>query len=60
MLLPRRWVVERTFAWLNRNRRLACPKGMRSIEDFEALVTIAATCVMIASVKHIIRRLAKT
>src|SRR5713101_1683518 len=22
-LLPRRWVVERTFAWLNRNRRLA-------------------------------------
>ena len=23
VLLPRRWVVERTFAWLNRNRRLA-------------------------------------
>jgi transposase len=23
ILLPRRWVVERTFAWLNRNRRLA-------------------------------------
>src|SRR5271169_1839701 len=22
-VLPRRWVVERTFAWLNRNRRLA-------------------------------------
>lgn len=52
VLLPRRWVVERTFAWLNRNRRLA--------KDFEALGTTAATWIMIASVKLIIRRLAKT
>jgi transposase len=52
VLLPRRWVVERTFAWLNRNRRLA--------KDFEALTTTAATWVMIASAKLIMRRLATT
>jgi len=51
VLLPRRWVVERTIAWLNRNRRLA--------KDFEALLTTAATWVMIASVKLIMRRLAR-
>jgi transposase len=51
VLLPRRWVVERTFAWLNRNRRLA--------KDFEALISTAATWVMIASVKLIMRRLAR-
>lgn len=51
VLLPRRWVVERTFAWLNRNRRLA--------KDFEAHITTAATWVMIASVKLIMRRLAR-
>jgi transposase len=52
VLPPRRRVVERTFAWLNRNRRLA--------KDFDALISTAATWVMIASVKLIMRRLAKT
>lgn len=52
VLPPRRWVIERTFAWHNRNRRLA--------KDFEALATTAATWVMIASVKLISRRLATT
>ena len=42
-LLPRRWVVERTFAWLNRNRRLA--------KDFEASIASAKAWVYIASLK---------
>ena len=50
VLLPRRWVVERTLAWLNRNRRLA--------KDFEASVESAATWLYIASVKLMSRRLA--
>jgi len=50
VLLPRRWVVERTFAWLNRNRRLA--------KDFEATVESALTWLYIASVKLMSRRLA--
>jgi transposase len=43
VLLPRRWVVERTLAWLNCNRRLA--------KDFEATVESAVTWLYIASVK---------
>lgn len=50
VLLPRRWVVERTLAWLNRNRRLA--------KDFEASVESALTWLLIASVKLLSRRLA--
>jgi transposase len=50
VLLPRRWVVERPFAWLNRNRRLA--------KDFEASAESAVTWLYIASVKLMSRRLA--
>ncbi len=50
-LLPRRWVVERTLAWLNRNRRLA--------KDFEASVASAAVWILIASVKLLSRRIAR-
>jgi len=50
VLLPRRWVVERSFAWLNRNRRLA--------KDFEATIESAVTWIFIASVKLMMRRLA--
>jgi len=50
VLLPRRWVVERTIAWLNRNRRLA--------KDVEASVESAVSWLFIASVKLMSRRLA--
>jgi putative transposase len=48
---PRRWVVERTFAWFGRNRRLA--------KDFEASIASAEAWVLIASVKLLSRRLAR-
>ena len=51
-VLPRRWVVERTFAWLGRNRRLA--------KDFETTVTSAVTMAYLASVQLLVRRLART
>jgi transposase len=50
-LIKRRWVVERTIAWLNRNRRLA--------KDFEASIESALAWLMIASVKLLTRRLAR-
>jgi putative transposase len=49
---PRRWVVERTLAWFGRNRRLA--------KDFEASVASAEAWVLIASVRLLSRRLART
>ena len=50
-LLPRRWVVERTFAWLNRNRRLA--------KDFENSVESATAWLFMASVQLITRKIAR-
>ena len=51
VVLPRRWVVERTFSWLERNRRLA--------KDFENLAETLATFVTLASVQLTLRRLAR-
>jgi transposase len=51
VVLPRRWVVERTFAWLNRNRRLA--------KDFEASLESALSWLFLASVKLLVRRLGR-
>lgn len=51
VLLPRRWVVERTFAWLNRNRRLA--------KDFERTIQSATAWLFLASVQLLTRRIAR-
>lgn len=48
---PRRWVVERTFAWFGRNRRLA--------KDFERTTASETAWVLLASVRLLTRRLAR-
>ena len=48
-VLPRRWVVERTFAWLNRCRRLA--------KDWENLTRTALAYIRLASIRLMLRRL---
>jgi len=50
-VLPRRWVVERTFAWLGRCRRLA--------KDFETTIASAVAWVLVAHIRTITRRLAR-
>ena len=48
---PRRWVIERTLAWLNRCRRLA--------KDFETTIESAEAWVLLASIRVLSRRLAR-
>jgi transposase len=50
-LLPRRWVVERTFAWLGRCRRLA--------KDWEKTIASAEAWITIAHIRIVTRRLAR-
>ncbi len=49
-LLPRRWVVERTFAWLNHNRRLC--------KDYEVLPETTEAMIHLAMIHILLRRLA--
>jgi putative transposase len=51
VVAPRRWVVERTIAWLCQNRRLLC--------DFERLVLVSTNWVYMAMVILMAKRLAK-
>jgi len=48
-VLPRRWVVERSFAWLNRCRRLA--------KDWENLTRNALAFLRLASIRLMLRKL---
>ncbi|MGZ8907847.1 MAG: transposase [Methylobacter sp.] len=45
-LLPKRWAVERTFAWLNQARRLSKANERLTRID-EAWIYIAITCIML-------------
>ena len=49
-VLPKRWIVERTFAWISRNRRLA--------RDFERYASTVAAFVRLAMIRIMLRRLA--
>ncbi|MGO9460053.1 MAG: IS5 family transposase [Rhodomicrobium sp.] len=51
VVLPRRWVVERTFSWFGRNRRLA--------KDYENLAETLTAFVSLAAIQLGIRRLAR-
>jgi transposase len=51
IVLPKRWVVERTLAWLNRCRRLA--------KDWENLNRKARAFLLLASIRLMVRRLAQ-
>ena len=50
-VLPRRWVVERTFSWLSQNRRMS--------KDYERLCASAEAFVYVAMTRLMVRRLAR-
>jgi putative transposase len=50
-VLPRRWVVERTFSWLGQNRRMS--------KDYEKLCASAEAFVYVAMIRLMVRRLGR-
>jgi putative transposase len=51
VVLPRRWVVERTFSWLDQNRRMS--------KDYERLCATAEAFIYVAMTRLMVRRLAR-
>jgi transposase len=51
IVLPKRWIVERTFGWLNRARRLA--------KDFETLAESSRAWLLLAIAALLLRRIAR-
>ncbi len=49
-VLPKRWIVERTFAWLGRNRRLS--------KDYEGLAETSEAVIRLAMIHLMLKRLA--
>jgi putative transposase len=49
VVLPKRWIVERTFAWLGKYRRLS--------KEYEALPAVSETWIYIAMVDRMLHRL---
>ena len=50
VVVPKRWIVERTLAWISRNRRLA--------RDFERYASTVAAFIRLAMIRIMLRRLA--
>ena len=51
-ILPRRWVVERSFAWLTRYRRI--------VRDYEARIDVSEAIIYAAMGNFLIRRISHT
>jgi transposase len=47
-ILPRRWVVERTFGWMTRRRRL--------VRDYEARIDVSQAMILVAMGGNLLRR----
>jgi transposase len=51
VVLPKRWVVERTLAWISRNRRL--------VRDFERYARTVAAFIRLAMIRIMLKRLTR-